>query len=266
MTKLTSDKIKSFAERADVNVDAVWNFLGTVQYCETYFNALNILHHFAGEDTLNHASRAERISNKYEEITESFYLQIHNHLLYSVFREFRHFSEETCITHQNFEQWGATAKISKQVRSLYYNNKLDYALDAAISSKTEMQNPSNIALWILFKAFSSFKWAKWYGGKNWATAVKFLIEKPKTIKQKQIWIDRVLDLQHNSGHILNKTHFSVLSAPKRCHRVNQSKRNKRTALNYRRYAERISDLTRYSSSYVSRLVSANMNYIPQLIR
>jgi hypothetical protein len=43
MTKLTSEQIETFANRPKVRKVAVWNFLGTVHHCGTYFNALSNL-------------------------------------------------------------------------------------------------------------------------------------------------------------------------------------------------------------------------------
>jgi hypothetical protein len=47
---------------------------------------------------------------------------------------------------------------------------------------------------------------------KWKDAASMLLkaESIKTIVEKIYWIDEVLDLQHNTGFILNKTEFMAL--------------------------------------------------------
>lgn len=61
--------------------------------------------------------------------------------------------------------------------------------------------------------YSNYIWSDNYGGMPWANAAKALSElkNVKTISDKVYWVDKVMDLHHNSGHILNKTEFRCLS-------------------------------------------------------
>lgn len=64
-----------------------------------------------------------------------------------------------------------------------------------------------------YTLFFKYNWSDSYGGKAWAKGAKALadLKNVKTLKDKVYWIDRVMDLQHNNGHILNKTDFNCLS-------------------------------------------------------
>lgn len=240
--------------------------------CEFFdFYALNLLEFFAGEKTLNHSVRAERITNLYEEVTERMYQKIYRALLYSVVREFRHFCYETYNmddqdnlyidrgTYQYY--WRMSMRVYRKYNTFGGQKAFKAFLDGNSDQLPIQPNLNDI----LF-CFNHKGWNSHYGGKNWAKATALLLDLPRTISQKQVWIDRVLDLQHNTGHILNKTDFHILSAQKRCRRADQGLRNKRSPLNYRRYATTISDLIRYSSVRVRKLATANMNYIPEMIR
>lgn len=228
------------------------------------FYALNLLDFFAGEKTLNHSNRAERISNRYTEVTEELYEEIYRALMYSVVREFRHFYWETPHpgSDEALEKYKHLMKVSQRIYSSYNSNRLNRWL----KNKNTIKFPIKIDLDDLAYGYNRVQWNKCYGGKNWGKAVEFLQNLPTTVEQKQLWIDRVLDLQHNTGHILNKTDFYSLSKPKQCHRHNESNRRKKTALNYRRYATGVTDLIRYSSSSVKKLSIANMNYVPKQIQ
>lgn len=240
--------------------------------CEFFdFYALNLLDYFAGSRTLNHAARAERITNKYEELTEKIYRKMHRALLYSVVREFRHLCEETYNNDEDAnpiidrETYQMYWRISKHVKDCYDSRKGGQAFLDFLNGEVE-HLPIQPRLEDLLFCYNNVEWCDKYGGKNWGKATALLLNIPKTLSQKQVWIDRVLDLQHNTGHILNKTDFYILSAAKQCHRADQSVRKKRSPLNYRRYANTMSDLLRYSSHKVRKLAIANMNYIPERIR
>lgn len=64
-----------------------------------------------------------------------------------------------------------------------------------------------------YKLFSEYTWEESYGGTAWAQAALALDESVnvKTYSDKVYWIDKVMDLQHNNGHILNKTEFRCVS-------------------------------------------------------
>lgn len=235
------------------------------------FYALNLLDFFAGEKTLNHSSRAERITNRYAEVTEELYQKIYRALTYSVVREFRHFREETYLPEsisgkktRKTERYKELEEMSNKIRIAFIRGYHDKAF--LRTNECMITRYSGLSLMMIHEAFTKYYWCDKFGGRSWGKATALLLDLPRTTEQKQIWIDRVLDLQHNTGHILNKTDFYVLSQPKKCHRQFEPKKNKRSPLNYRRYAERISDLIRYSSPSVRKLAIANMNYIPPQIR
>lgn len=97
--------------------------------------------------------------------------------------------EETFLTHKILSQReGYTLKI------FYRNGIIEHADKAS-------------------HLFRSYLWDTSYGGELWAKAADALndLKNVKTFADKVYWIDRVLDLQHNNGHILNKTRFSSLS-------------------------------------------------------
>jgi hypothetical protein len=234
------------------------------------FYTLNLLDYFAGEKTLNHSSRAERITNKYVEVTEEMYAKIRRALTYSIIREFRHFGSETfepVVCDEADEKLFYKYDMLKEMSIKYDLEFIRNRFDRYLKGELELHDLHiRFDIDLLIYAFSNVDWALKYGGRNWAKAAQLLREEPKTVHHKQLWIDRVLDLQHNTGHILNKTDFWSLSQPKQCHRQFEPRKNKRSPLNYRRYANSISDLIRYSSSSVRKLAIANMNYIPPQIR
>lgn len=76
---------------------------------------------------------------------------------------------------------------------------------------------TNMPLNMVAEVFSCDRlWATHYGGPPWAKATSTLIEakKAKTLKDMFFWVDRILDLQHNSGFILDKTEFHRLVTDK----------------------------------------------------
>jgi len=79
------------------------------------------------------------------------------------------------------------------------------------SKETLKKNFSYTDIETLFKIDEL--WESEYGGPLWGDGAEFLASahKCKTIHDKFIWIDKVLDLYHNTGHILNKSIFNVLS-------------------------------------------------------
>ena len=101
-------------------------------------------------------------------------------------------------------------------------------------------------------------WAIQYGGKKWATATDFLIKlkASKTLKDDVYLIDRIFDLQHNTGHLLNKTNFRVLSRP----RSFSHRRSLCTPLTFR-FKASVDELAKYCSNLIYGIYRANLNYI-----
>lgn len=51
--------------------------------------------------------------------------------------------------------------------------------------------------------FEKIRWRRYFGGKKWGKATSYLLVNPKTTDDKMFWIDRVLDLEHNTGGIFH---------------------------------------------------------------
>lgn len=228
------------------------------------FYALSILRFFAGERTLNHGCRADRIERSYEEVVDLFYEEIRRALHYSVLREFRHFNGRTTLPRRNKRNARIKrfAELSKRLNKLY-----DYgvgSLDKYLWKESDGESFQNIDLGDIEAGFNDFRWDTLYGGKAWGKAAGFLLQDPKTTLNKELWIDRVLDLQHNCGHILNKTKFRVLSLRNKV--PNPRTKGRRTILNHRRYAQTIRELSSYGSARTKKLVNTNLNLVPEIVR
>lgn len=114
-------------------------------------------------------------------------------------------------------------------------------------------------LWSLEAIQESFNrkgWTKWYGGKKWALATQYLIDlkNSKDIKNDIYIIDRIFDLQHNTGFILNKTEFKCLS------KYNKIINKRIFPLNLR-FNSTIEEMVKYGSDKVYKIFMANKNYL-----
>ena len=207
-------------------------------------------------------SKLDRITNVRNKHNDDFYKKVRDNLLYAVIREFRHIDYSFTFPDRGHEEYfkivnkyaKAIRVIDKRVDALRYN-QVGSDKDIKIFSSLK------IDLADVYTMFSAHKcWDTSYGGKLWAKATEFLINLPTTDKEKIIWVDRVLDLYHNSGPLLNKTKFKVLFKPKTC----GEKLMKRTALNYRRYAK-AADLAKYASASIRKLFIANRRSLPENI-
>lgn len=228
------------------------------------FYSLSLMNYFAGTRSLNHHNKASRLENKFEEVTEKMYKEIHRALTYSVVREFRHFYMEAFWNSTSFQGVRIThlVDLSRKIEYVYEcTEKLEKYRDGKLKNLKLAERVRDI-----YEGFRDIKWKKEYGGPLWAEATAFLLEKPKTINQKVLWIDRVLDHQHNNGHILNKTSFADISIHREFKKREHSNRQKRTALNHRRYATQISDFFDYCSTSVRKLCISNLNMLPAQIR
>lgn len=177
----------------------------------------------------------EKIKNTYEEIVNKFYADVHGALNRSIKSELRHFPEMTFIDFDNSEKY-RTLKAYRQAVIGYpwkFVNRV---------KKNPSYNPR-----VVKAIFLNIKWDDAYGGKKWAKGAQLLIdaESIKTLSDKVYWIDRVLDLYHNSGHMIDKTQFRVLS-----HREYR----KPTHLNLRKRSRDIFAFLPYNSTRVKKLV------------
>jgi hypothetical protein len=113
---------------------------------------------------------------------------------------------------------------------------------------------------VIEKAFSLRGWSSSYGGKRWAQGTYWLQQliNSKTIKDDVFIIDRIFDLQHNSGFILNKTNFVRLSVGIKKTSWDEYYGAKPLNLRFKSTPEK---MTEYCSNYIKKLWFANKNYI-----
>ena len=228
------------------------------------FYTLSLLNYFAGDNSLNHENRVRRIRETYEKSVDELYDSIRHSLTYSVIREFRHFNEYGPAYPNDL------SALSRKSRHEHRNRNLRRFLN----NESNNIDISYNRISKIYEGFLLDGWDSNYGGKLWATATKFLLDEPNTTKRKELWVDRVLDLQHNSGHILNKTKFIDISERTKYPKYTVNQKGKRvkkindywSALDYRRYSKTLSELAEFSSPKVNRLVTANLNFIPELIQ
>ena len=122
------------------------------------------------------------------------------------------------------------------------------------------------SLWpldIIKRAFELKYWCRHYGGKRWAQGTELLIKlkQSNNIKDDFYLIDRILDLQHNTGFILNKTYFKYLSNYEFSTEEKRLLETKyRIPLNFR-FAASIDQMARYTSFKVYKIYAANKNYL-----
>lgn len=254
-----------------------------------------MLNFFGGSHTLNHGNKGERITASYEAKVEEIYQAVRRELEYAVAREFRHFYNYAYYKHkynrevpsdiQDIQLRKSLKKACDVSESL--DSQMTYLLDetyilmcsdnkpepARASMRQEYSKFFNSYkddipdLWFLvLQAFEYDDWVKGYGGELWAEATRLVLDTPKTIAKKELWVDRVFDLHHNNGHLLNKTGFKYISKRNQFRRRGQTSHYARTALNFRRYAKTISELAEFSSGSVKKLVKANLNQLPAAIR
>ena len=96
------------------------------------------------------------------------------------------------------------------------NDGCTYFKDKILESIAEKRHPLTIDLEEIQRIFVNQNiWGGDYGGPSWAKATRVLIQAKKDLEKFDLvqWtlrIDRIFDLHHNSGFILNKTDFSSL--------------------------------------------------------
>ena len=105
------------------------------------------------------------------------------------------------------------------------------------------------------------EWEEGYGGKKWQMAAKLLCEITDPKFNKILWLDRVIDLSHNNGKLMNKSFLYILFKRKQIgHRSSYHRKN---CLNYRYQAESLSKLLTYCSTSVKMFIEANNKLIPE---
>ena len=241
------------------------------------FYTLNLLKFFCVEKSVNFGNREKRINELYSKVVNYLYSDIRKCLEYSVLREFRHFRVFTFGNDHSFSRHDFLLQISEDLHEL---NKIVHKIDANhlkykkinldynenIYDEVKFCN-FNFDLNDVYYGFDFFNWEKYYGGKLWAKAVAFLFEKPKTEKEKEFWVDRVLDLQHNSGFILDKTKYFRLSLKRQFKTPNKKNKTKTIdALTYRRNCSNVTQLAQFCSHKVKKTCNINKGLLPEKLR
>jgi hypothetical protein len=187
-----------------------------------------------------------RIREAYENIVNDFYEEIYDALVISIKSELRHYPGCT------FEEKA-------------YELETEYGLDENRIKKVK-SNPGEYS----GKAHILFTipiWKPEFGGHVWARGTKLLIESGtvKTIQEKVYWIDQVLDLYHNNGHMINKSKFKCLSRENIKIYNDYGNDYFTTPLYLRANAKNILDFLPYNSHEIKRLVIPRKNILTATI-
>lgn len=225
------------------------------------FYGLIYINSFCGEGGyyINYANKARKITESAERITNKLYLNIREALEASVVSELRYVQGEVCTIPEdmNDEEWEACDRNIDFIEDLYMHGNSSHILK-------EMQNHFHLAQW----CFDKLAWDEGYGGPLWGTATSYLLQHPVSFLQKTMWIDNVLDLQHNSGFILDKTDFYVLSLTLNEEEKEQFKNEQLkhyfdpTYLDYRAAAD-LPALCKMGSGLLKKIYMANVNFLPK---
>ncbi len=211
-------------------------------------------------------AKEQAINQTFKNKVEALKNQVIHALEQSVRGEIMHWG---CETHderggvrsnkQSF--WGdyevvpGTSIFDKMNARIGYDNNWGYSQRKEFFSKLPLE--------AIHSMYALKIWYRHYGGKRWAEATRLLIQlkDSKTLKDDIYLIDRIFDLQHNTGFILNKTVFATLDSRER---VNRKHKNGRwyyvKPLNYR-FTASLHDLVRYASSDVRGLYTANLRMV-----
>lgn len=240
-----------------------------INVLKTFFDfyVITALDVFCGESTLNHANKARRITETSVKIVDELYEMVLKALQYAVLREFRHLNKNA-----SFGRSAKLIKLSRSINILFKTNKNglfeeyeDLPEKYSYQSKFLKQAFDLPLKWTFEEIANSFKKCSWdhqYGGNRWAKAARMLLILPQDHNQKILWIDRVLDLYHNNGHLLNKSMVAVLSKPRA---IGIIPRKRKSALNYRKDAQTLSELAFFGSTKVKNLLIANKARLPEQI-
>jgi hypothetical protein len=186
------------------------------------FYALECLTHFCGPNSLNFECRRDRIRYASESAIDTLYTHVKDALRVSVMSEYEN---AQCNYHGDEQPRYKPGASLQYIRNVFAQKN---------------------------------RWNHSYGGKKWAIATDFVMQNPTTYIEKTIWIDRVFDLQHNTGFILNKTDFNCLEGE-----IKPKKGRRQKILNFRASAKFV-DLLDHCSLSTKKLAFANSCFIPVL--
>lgn len=240
-----------------------------INVLKTFFDfyVITALDVFCGESTLNHANKGRRISETCAQVVDEFYQMVLKALQYSVLREFRHLNNGEGVSKGDKKRFPVKLKkLSRAINILFKANNYECFGESHENQLKFLQQSFRVPIeWSFEEIANSFQdpsWDSQYGGKRWAKATKMLLVLPQNQNEKILWIDRVLDLYHNNGHLLNKSMVAVLSKPRT---IGKIPRNRTSALNYRKHAQTLSELAFFGSTKVKNLLIANKARLPKQI-
>ena len=201
------------------------------------FYALELLNHQikienlkdVGQSFLSPRERLQSdITYAYEKIVNDLFTEMYLYLKKEIVHEFRHITNYSKLDeiiediednisdayvysskHQNEQQIKNEIEKYKKKSAKQLNIPLPLLNKLRINRRYIYdKNISLIEIYHLFNA--NIKWVSAYGGKPWATATKVFLEidnikDTNNINKKAYYIDRVYDMEHNTGTLLNKT-------------------------------------------------------------
>lgn len=106
-------------------------------------------------------------------------------------------------------------------------------------------------------------WCEDYGGSKWGEATELLIQlkASKTVKDDVYLIDRILDMQHNTGFILNKTVFATLDDKARARRKNKNGKTYPVKPLTFRFSATLPEMVPNCGKEVQNIYTANLRYV-----
>jgi hypothetical protein len=130
--------------------------------------------------------------------------EFHNYPSRSEFRSYDDVALRNKLS--NYENFAIFADIS------YEDDDADVFYNRVINNL----NAHKISIKDIRKTFADITWENQYGGKIWAKIIDIALEisnKQNTLPLKDVvgYIDKIYDMQHNTGSILNKGKWEVLN-------------------------------------------------------
>jgi hypothetical protein len=175
------------------------------------FYTLNVIRDFKDrENHIYYHSKSSLIDDYAEMATEKMYREVRDALRYSCLREFRHAKDE----YGGYKICDAGYNTCKKIRKYLHTagcpeGSTHYGKIGEDFEKILTDSGFSFS-YVRDIFLDGGYWNSGYGGHLWGRATQFLYEIPKNEKQKVLWVDRVLDLYHNNGPLLDKTNFGVL--------------------------------------------------------
>jgi hypothetical protein len=175
-----------------------------------------------GNDNLDYVLqdlKKDLYSNLKKELLDAVFFSITSELrhIFDANQINKEFSKETFKFLQEYAKEISKVKTSSNIKIFMPRGKkvrgegeyLESQSERVDSYKAALRASKNHKLPIIKAAMEVFDKAKWksgFGGKNWAIICNgwLKLREANTIKDMQVWIDHVYDLQHNNDTVLNK--------------------------------------------------------------